>query len=87
MGEWWIGYEDSEKPLSNYSFNISREDKQTTRLEPNSTRRQTESTERSKQKEVPDVKNQQAINNLNRITREMGVKSVRKVIQSIESKR
>lgn len=55
-------------------------------MKSNSTRRQTESTERSKQREVPVVENQQAINHLNRITREIGVRSEKTVIQSIESR-
>lgn len=40
----------------------------------------------TKQREVPSVKNQQTINHSNRITKEIWVRIVRIVIQSIESK-
>lgn len=40
----------------------------------------------TKQREVPSMKNQQTINHSNRITKEIWVRIVRIVIQSIESK-
>lgn len=40
----------------------------------------------TKEREVPNVKNQQTINHSNRITKEIWVRIVRIVIQSIESK-
>lgn len=85
MGERWIWHENSEKPPTDCYYNISGKgiDYWTeAKFHKEEIREHWKTTTRW---EVPDVKNQHAINNPDRMTKEILVRIMRMVIQSIKS--